>query len=132
MQYCRLLNGRTFFWATEEHLERLLNARVSRNRQHDVLTVDTKTLVREHLDRIKLSSINSVAAISQRDERERQTFKSIADCPFNAYKKRPQEPLVELAVKYEIGDIWKRVLRVERRRGPKVLETVWGRRGRSA
>lgn len=132
MQYCRLLNGRTPFWATEEHLEVLLNARMYRNRPHDVPTVDTKTLVRDHLDRMTLSSINSGAAISQRDERGRQTFKSIADCHFDAYKKRPQEPLVELAVKHEVGDIRKHVVRVERRHGSIKLKTIWKRRRRSA
>ena len=133
MQYCRLLNGRTFFWVTKDHLERLLNARMYRNRPHDVLTVSTKTLVRDHLDRITLSPINSGATISQNGERGRQTFKSIADYPFDAHKKkRPAEPLVELAVEYEVSDIRKHVLRVERRHGSKKPKIVWERRRRSA
>lgn len=133
MQYCRLLNGRTFFWVTEEHLERLLNARMYRKRPHDVLTVCTKTLVRDHLDRITLSPINSGATISQNGKRGRQTFKSIADYPFDVHKKKhSKEPLVELAVEYEVGDIRKHVLRVEKRHGSKRPKLVWERRGRPA
>ena len=132
MQYCRLLNGRTFFWATEEHLVRLLNARMYRNRPHDVLTVCTKTLVRDHLDRITLSHINSGATISQMGERGRQTFKSIADYPFVHKKRHSKEPLVELAVEYEVSDIRKHVVRVERRHGSKKLKTIWERRRRLA
>lgn len=133
MQYCRLLNGRTFFWVTKEHLERLLNARMYRNRPHDVLTVDARTLVRDHMDRITLSHINSGATISQNGERGRHTFESIADYPFDEYrKKRSNEPLVELAVEYEVGDIRRHVVRVERRHGPKRPELIWERRRRPA
>ena len=129
-QYCRLLNGMTFFWATEAHLNRLLGARMYRGKPHDVLTVDTKTLVRDHTDRITLSPINSGATISQNGERGRDTFKSIADYPFEVHRKKRPEPLVELAVEYEVGNIRRHVVRVERRHGSKTLETVWERRGR--
>ena len=133
MQDYRLFHGRTFFWAPKEHLEKPLNARMYRNRPHDVLAVDTKTLIRDHLDRITFSPINSGAAISQNGEHGQQTFKSIADYPFDAHeKKRPAEPLVELAVEYEVGDMRKHVVRVERRHGSKKPKLVWERRGRPA
>lgn len=132
-QYCKLLNGKTFFWVSEGHLNKLLGARMYRGKPHDVLTVDTKTLVRDHADRITLSPINSGATISQNGKRGRHTFKSIADYPFDEHKKkRPGEPLVELAVEYEIENIRKHVVRVERRHGLETLETVWERRGRPA
>lgn len=132
-QYCRLLNGKTFFWVAEERLNRLLGARLYKDKPHDVLTVDTRGLVRDCLDRITLSPINSGTVISQNGRRGRDTFKSIPDYPFDMQrKKRPAEPLVELAVEYEVANIRRHVLRVERRHGPEVLETVWERRGRPA
>ena len=130
-QYCRLLNGKTFFWVTEARLNRLLGARLYKDKPHDVLTVDTRKLVRDCLDRITLSPINSGTVISQNGRRGRDTFRSIADYPFEERRrKRPDEPLVELAVDYEVRDIQRHVVRVERRHGPKILETVWERRGR--
>lgn len=132
-QYCRLLNGKTFFWVAEARLNRLLGARLYKDKPHDVLTVDTRGLVRECLDRITLSPINSGTVISQNGRRGKDTFKSIADYPFEERRRRrPAEPLVELAVEYEVGNIRRHVVRVERRHGPEVLETVWERRGRPA
>ena len=133
MQYCRLLNGKTFFWVTEARLNRLLGARLYKGKPHDVLTVDTGGLVRDCLDRITLSPINSGTVISQNGRRGKDTFKSIAGYPFEERRRqRPVEPLVELAVEYEVKNIRKYVVRVERRHGPKVLETVWERRRRPA
>ena len=133
MEYCRLLNGKTFFWVTEARLNRLLGARMYKEKPHDVLTVDTGGLVRDCLDRITLSPINSGTVISQNGRRGKDTFRSIAEYPFEERRRRrPAEPLVELAVEYEVKNIRKYVLRVERRHGPNVLETVWERRGRLA
>ena len=44
----------------------------------------------------------------------------------------PGEPLVELAVEYEVGDIRRHVVRVERRLVSKTIETHWERWGRPA
>ena len=129
-QYCRLLNGKTFFWVSEAHLGRLLGARMYRGRPHDVLTINTRTLVSDHMDRIKLSPINSGAAISQNGRRGKDTFRNIADYPFGERKKeRPTAPLVELAVEYEVKNIREHVVRVERRHGTQTLEIIWERRG---
>ena len=132
-QYCRLLNGKTFFWVTEARLNRLLGARLYKDKPHDVLTVDTRRLVRGCLDRITLSPINSGTVISQNGRRGRDTFRSIADYPYEErLRKRSAEPLVELAVEYEVRNIRRHVVRVEIRHGPKTIETVWERRGQPA
>src|SRR5260221_1026036 len=55
----RLLNRKVFFWLHEERLETLLNAEAYWDKGHCVLTVDTRKLVEQHLDRIVLSPMNS-------------------------------------------------------------------------
>ena len=132
-QYCRLLNGRTFFWVSKERLDRLLGARMYRGKPHDVLTVETKTLVRDCLDRITLSPINSGTVMSPRGRRGRGPFASVADYPFEEHRKRrPSDPLVELAVDYGVVNIRRHVVRVELRQGAEPPDTVWERRGRPA
>ena len=132
-QYCKLLNGRTFFWVSEARLDRLLGARLYKDKPHDVLTVDTKALVRDCLDRITLSPINSGTVMSPKGVRGKGTFTSVADYPFEEHRKRrPGEPLVELAVECGVENIRRHVVRVERRRGAEPPEIVWERRGRRA
>ena len=40
----RLINRKTFFWATRDRLNRFLNARPYKRSVHDVITVDTQKL----------------------------------------------------------------------------------------
>jgi hypothetical protein len=49
-EWCIALNSRVFFWAEEERLARMLGAKAYRDRPHDVLTVDTASLVSAHED----------------------------------------------------------------------------------
>ena len=85
---------------------------------YDVLTVETKTLVRDCLDRITFSPINSGTVMSPRGRRGRGAFASVADYPFEEHRKRrPGDPLVELAVDYGVENICRHVVRVERRGG---------------
>ena len=103
---------------SKERLDRLLEAPMYW-KPYDVLTVETKTLVRDCLDRITFSPINSGTVMSPRGRRGRSTFASVADYPFEEHRKRrPGDPLVELAVDYGVENICRHVVRVERRRGP--------------
>lgn len=132
-QYCRLLNARTFFWVSKGNLDRLLGARLYKDKRHDVLTVETKSLVRDCLDRITLSPVNSGTVMYPKGRRGRGTFSSVADYPFEEHRKRrPDEPLVELAVGYGVENIRRHVVLVERRRGAEPPEIVWKRRGHTA
>ena len=84
-----------------------------------MLTVRTRTLVRECLGRITLSPINSGTVMSPRGRRGRGTFASVADYPFEEHRKRrPNDPPVEPAVDYGVVNIRRHVVRVERRWGP--------------
>ena len=51
-EWLRILNERVFFWLHPDRLHRLLGARLYRSRQHDVLTIDTRSLVETHLEKI--------------------------------------------------------------------------------
>src|SRR5438105_1634732 len=60
--YCTL-NSKVFFWLTQARLETFLTARAYRSSDHVVITVDTARLIDQHLDRLRLSTINSGATL---------------------------------------------------------------------
>ncbi len=125
--FYKLLNGKTFFWVRKERLESLLKARAYRNREHCVLTVDTKALVKKHEREIWLSRINSGAFFGS-GPRGIGTFKRINDYPFEEMKKKQkQDAIVELAVDYGVKDITEFVIRVENWKGHTPVETVWNK-----
>lgn len=128
-QWYRILNGRVFFWTSEWRLERLLAARAYRDRVHDVIAVDTRTLVARHEENITLSPYNSGSTIFNPVPRGSATFSRIADYPFEEWrsKRSRRDAVVELAVEYSVADIGDLALRVERRIGATVEETVWQR-----
>lgn len=124
-EYYELLNGKTFFWSRKERLERLLNGKHYRERVHDVLTIDTETLVRKHGAEIWLSSINSGAFYGS-GRRGIQTFKRIADHPFEELmKKKKEDAVVEVAIDYGVKDIAEMTLKVESWKGGKPVGLLW-------
>jgi len=124
-QYYRLLNGKVFFWARRERLVSLLGARAYKDRPHDVLTVDTKSLVRHHENEITLSPINSGAFFGS-GERGSFTFKKIQDYPYEERrKKNHDDAVVELAVEYAVKDMTEHVIKVEEWKGNVPLRVVW-------
>jgi hypothetical protein len=86
-EWFELLNKRAFFWLSRDRLRTLLNAKAYRGRRQTVLTVDTAGLVKAHRDSIQLSPINSGATLYNPQPRGHDTFKSIADYPFNERRK---------------------------------------------
>jgi hypothetical protein len=120
--WCRELNRRVFFWLDEKRLASFLAA--YSESEHDVLVVDARALADRHEQRITLSSINSGAALRRAAPRGRDTFKTIAEYPTRP-SGGPAKPIVELAVEYAVPDIAELMLRVERRRGPHVVDLVW-------
>ena len=128
--WLRLLNGRVFFWLTEERLWRLLGAKLYRDKVHDVLEVDAAPLVAAHRERIELSPINSGVTDPFPAPRGRDTFRSIADYPYAEWRRkrgRSGEPAVELAVLGGVRDIQRFVRRVRRMRGDAVERVLWER-----
>lgn len=62
-EWLRELNRRVFFWPSEQRLTRLLGAKAYRDQEHDVLIVDTRSLVERHRRNITLAPINTGATI---------------------------------------------------------------------
>lgn len=127
-QWLDQLNGRVFFWPREDKLLTLLKARRYRSSSHDVLTVDTASLVRAHGDRIRLCGINSGATLyPNATPRGSRTFLPIDQYDYEAARRRrgAREALVELAVLDGVPDIAVHVVRVERRQQDSVLQTLF-------
>jgi hypothetical protein len=120
-EWLLLLNSKVFFWATEDRLSRLLKAAAYRDRMHDVLVVDTRSLVERYAEKITLTRINSGATGRARARRGRRTFVPISLYPDDPASRRR---IAEVAVEYAVLDIAEHVQRVERRQGDRVLETL--------
>ncbi|HZB09628.1 MAG TPA: hypothetical protein VE525_11015 [Rubrobacter sp.] len=116
-EWYETLNGRVFFWLSEKRMEKLRNAPHNRDRKHDILVMDTRTLVTHHREGITLSPINSGAVHpGARHPRGIGTFAPFEEYPWTErIRKRSREPVVELAVDYSVPDILAYVLDVLRR-----------------
>jgi hypothetical protein len=107
-EWLSALNERVFFWLHPQRLDQLLNARRNRGRRHDVLVIDTASLVGAHHRRIELSAINSGATLyPNAPERGTRTFQTIGDYPFaERLQRRPaQAAVVEPALPGGVRDI---------------------------
>jgi len=126
-QWYKTLNRRVFFWLSNKRLDRLLEARAYRSKQHCVLTLETAALVASYADSITLSAINSGSTIFKPQPRGANTFTSIAEYPYEVWRanRSAKDAVVELAVDYAVLDIEKFVLRVDERKGATLVKTVF-------
>lgn len=107
-EWLDVLNERVFFWLRPERLGQLLSARRNRGRPHDVLVVDTRSLVAAHGSGIRLSAINSGATLYPGAPlRGRATFQAIEDYPYAEWRRRrgPGSAIAELTVTGGVPDI---------------------------
>lgn len=124
-EWYEMLNQKVFFWASYERLVRLLGARAYRDRDHDVLTVESYRIVKKYLDKVELSHINTGSTLMNAPLRGRGTFCSIEKFPVRSGGRR--RDVVEVAVKEGIRDIEDFVVRVERMQRGVTLATLWER-----
>jgi hypothetical protein len=126
-EWYETLNSKVFFWLTEDRLERLLAARAYRDQSHDVLILDTASLLAVHGQNVVLSPINSGCTKPFPHPRGRSTFLDIASYPYvDRRRTRPAgNAVVELAVSDGIPDIEPLVVRVVRRRAGKRPRLIW-------
>jgi len=105
-EWYRTLNGRVFFWLTEARLDRLRNAPPYRDRDHDILTIDTAALLEAHGPRVELAHLNSGAVHpSANYPRGIGTFRRIDAYPWDERRRiAPAEPVVELTLPYSLKD----------------------------
>ena len=107
-QWLSALNERVFFWLHPQRMNQLRGARRNRGRPHDVLVIDTASLVAAHDRRIRLSAINSGATLyPNAPKRGTRTFQTVEDYPFAERLRRrtPQTAVVEIAVAGGVRDI---------------------------
>jgi hypothetical protein len=117
-----LLNKRVFFWPSKERLLRLLGARAYRDKKHDVIEVDAKSLVDDFKHVIALSPINSGSTLFNPRLRGNGTFARIADYQYAA---RPSTNRVaEIAIDHGIPDISKYARRVVQMTGATEIKDV--------
>jgi len=126
-EWLDILNNRVFFWLHPDRLAELLNARRYRNHAHDVIVVDTASLVAAHADRIRLSAINSGATLyPNAHERGPSTFMFIAEYPYEERRSRGVcGAIAELAVIGGVPDILRHTVRVERRQQDQILDVLY-------
>ena len=110
----RILNTKAFFWLSEARLHKLTGAKAYRNFEHDVLEINTRSLIEAHREKIWLCPINSGCTKPMPRYRDESVFARIPDYPYAYWRRKRKrgERVVELAVDYSVPDIRKHVRRV--------------------
>lgn len=120
-QWYEFLNGKVFFWATEERLHKLLNAGSYRNEEHDVLILDTKPFVNCYANEIRIGHINSGNTSPYAVKRRFSIFKPIQDYETKR-NGAPKKEVAEVTVEYAVPDLSRYVLSVIRMTGDVVTD----------
>lgn len=123
-EWYRLINGKVFFWVSKERLGRLL--RSYGELEHDVLTIDTASLLSSQGSNVWLCHMNSGNTWPIPHRRDIDIFKRLPDYPVNT-RGNPTKEVVELVVDYAVPDIANHVLEVNRIKGDVALSAVWRR-----
>ena len=122
----QFLNKKVFFWMTEDRLHRLTGARAYRDREHDVLLVDTRSLIESHWASIWLCPINSGCTKPFARERDKSVFARIENYPYSYWraKRKRGERVVELAIDYAVPDIHVHVRQVLVMKGAQTVSVI--------
>jgi len=115
--WCHILNGKVFFWLTEQRLLTLMKA--YSEVQHLVLEVDTKELLRRHGDQVMLTPMNTGTTSPMAFPRGLTTFQSPERYRFAMNKKKKggeRKAIVELTVSYSVPKIAEFTARATHRR----------------
>jgi hypothetical protein len=115
-EFFRFLNGRVFFWPTEEKLATMNNARAYRDTNQLVFVVRTESLVAAHGSRIRVSPINSGATSPFAWPRSVTIFETLSAFNFAA-RKKCANPIAEVTVSDRVTDILEHIERLEVWRG---------------
>ena len=112
--WLRLLNARVFFWASQIGLNRLLGARLNRNRPREIIIIDTLSLAKAHAERVELCPINSGATIRKAARRGLDTFTPMLRYNFNDWSKLRgrRDQILEVTVRDHVIDIAQHTIEV--------------------
>lgn len=115
----RVLNHKVFFWLSRARLLRLLDAVAYRDKSHDVIELNTQSVIDAYKEKIWLCPINSGCTKPFPHPRDENTFSRISDYPYQHWRSRRRrgERVVELAVDYAVPDLKTYVTRVVEMRG---------------
>jgi hypothetical protein len=116
-QFLDALNGRVFFWLTEERLRRLLEARLYRRQFQTVLRIDTDSLMDSYGNAAELAPYNTGSMhVPTAPQRGLDVFTPVADYPYEEWvaRRRRDDPVVELTVPYAVPDLLHHVIDVTR------------------
>ena len=123
-QWYEILNSKVFFWAEHHRLEGLLNAKAYRGLEHDVLTIDTQSLLNAYASRTWLCHMNSGNTFPYATARSPAIFQRIPNYP----DKRDGSPLkevVEIVIDDSVPGISQYVTRVRRMKGSQTLNIIY-------
>lgn len=103
----RILNSKVFFWLTKKRLHRLTGAKAYRDKVHDIIEVDTRSLIEAYREQIWFCPINSGCTKPMPRARDESTFARIRDYPYSHWRSRRSrgERVVELAVDHSVPDL---------------------------
>jgi hypothetical protein len=128
-QFLDELNGRVFFWVTQERLAGLLGAKLYRDRRQTVLHVDTEAMLRAHGTTAQLAPYNTGSMhVPNAPKRGVGVFLNVADYPYDEWRRRrgaSADAVVELTVNYAVPDIVEVVTRVELWTGGAATEVLF-------
>jgi hypothetical protein len=116
-QFLDVLNGRVFFWLSEQRLRGLVDA--YRKYPQTVLVFSTAEVLSAYGAKVRLAPYNtgSIHTPTTSPERSRHVFQSVADYPYEQWRKQRRgnrDPVVEFTVEYAVPDAAALALRVER------------------
>jgi hypothetical protein len=118
--FLAFINGRVFFWPTEERLKTMNAARAYRDRAQVVFVVQTAPVLSAHADRVRLSRINSGATMPYAFKRSIGTFQRPDDYDWSGGKRQ----VAEVTIEGGVPDIWAYVERLELWRNGERLKTL--------
>lgn len=129
--FLHLLNTRVFLWTSPHRLLRLLSARPYRRAVHDVLVMDTASVLSSCGARVRLTGMNTGATIfPSAPPRGAESFYRVEDFPFferSRMRKRLEDNVVEFCVIDGIDNVADHLIRIERRQGADVLDYLYER-----
>ena len=85
--WLHILNKHIFFWSSEDGLNRLLNARMNRNRSRLVLVIDTLSLAQNYVATMDICPINSGSTIRKPAKRGKSTFTPLSAMAYRDWQK---------------------------------------------
>ncbi|MDL2263154.1 hypothetical protein LJC31_00730 [Synergistaceae bacterium OttesenSCG-928-I11] len=129
-QWCQMLNERVFLWLSWGRLQRLLNARSYKKKEHLIMTFSSEKIINDYKDDIELSPINTGCTLPYPHfSRGRETFLSISDYPYEDWRRKRKnsstEPVVELTIKGSVKDVKKYLVRVDLMQGDQIINELF-------